>query len=76
MQDGLKGQSCFLSFPFFIFFLTQSIFNLTDWPTSSSSLGLIAKTATVQQDCAKAESENVMLQQYIDSVTKSLAAKS
>lgn len=42
----------------------------------SLSLGLMSRISTVQQDCVKAEADNEMLQMYIDSVTKSLAAKS
>ncbi|UZJ57304.1 hypothetical protein CBS101457_006624 [Exobasidium rhododendri] len=38
--------------------------------------GLIARVTSVQKECIKAEADNVTLQQYIDSVTKSLAAKS
>ncbi|PWN33753.1 uncharacterized protein FA14DRAFT_168296 [Meira miltonrushii] len=38
--------------------------------------GLMTRISTVQQDCVKAEADNEMLQMYIDSVTKSLAAKS
>lgn len=38
--------------------------------------GLASRVASVQADCTKAEGDNEMLQAYIDSVTKSLAAKS
>lgn len=37
--------------------------------------GLTSRVQTVQADCAKAEADNEMLQAYIDSVTRSLAAK-
>lgn len=36
---------------------------------------LLARVNTVKEDCKKAEADNEMLQTYIDSVTKSLAAK-
>lgn len=36
---------------------------------------LISRVNTVKEDCKKAEADNEMLQTYIDSVTKSLAAK-
>ncbi len=36
---------------------------------------LISRVSTVKDDCKKAEADNEMLQTYIDSVTKSLAAK-
>ena len=36
---------------------------------------LISRVNTVKDDCKKAEADNEMLQTYIDSVTKSLAAK-
>ncbi|PWN53982.1 hypothetical protein IE53DRAFT_383509 [Violaceomyces palustris] len=37
---------------------------------------LLQRVSKVKQECEKAESDNEMLQTYIDSVTKSLAAKS
>ncbi|CAO1624251.1 unnamed protein product [Jaminaea pallidilutea] len=36
---------------------------------------LSTKATSVQADCTKAEADNEMLQNYIDSITKSLAAK-
>lgn len=36
---------------------------------------LISRVNAVKEDCKKAEADNEMLQTYIDSVTKSLAAK-
>ncbi|KAJ1030078.1 hypothetical protein NDA16_000991 [Ustilago loliicola] len=36
---------------------------------------LISRVIAVKDDCKKAEADNEMLQTYIDSVTKSLAAK-
>ncbi|PWZ01382.1 hypothetical protein BCV70DRAFT_73088 [Testicularia cyperi] len=36
---------------------------------------LLTRVSTVQEDCKKAEADNEMLQTYIDTVTKSLAAK-
>lgn len=39
-------------------------------------IALMARVAAVRADCTKAEADNEMLQTYIDSVTKSLAAKS
>lgn len=36
---------------------------------------LVNRVNTVKDDCKKAEADNEMLQTYIDSVTKSLAAK-
>ncbi|PWN96325.1 hypothetical protein FA09DRAFT_331550 [Tilletiopsis washingtonensis] len=42
----------------------------------SSLKALLARVASVQADCTKAETDNEMLQTYIDEVTKSLAAKS
>ncbi len=37
---------------------------------------LLWRVGSVREECAKAEADNEMLQTYIDSVTKSLAAKS
>ncbi|KAK0526288.1 hypothetical protein OC834_004857 [Tilletia horrida] len=37
---------------------------------------LLTRVNTVKDDCAKAESENEVLQTYVESVTKSLAASS
>ncbi|EPQ32183.1 uncharacterized protein PFL1_00380 [Pseudozyma flocculosa PF-1] len=37
--------------------------------------GLLTRVTSVKDDCTKAEADNEMLQTYIDSVTKSLAAK-
>lgn len=37
--------------------------------------GLSARVQSVKADCTKAEADNEMLQAYIDSVTRSLAAK-
>ena len=34
------------------------------------------RVSTVQEDCAKSESENEVLQAYLDSITKNLALKS
>ena len=36
---------------------------------------LLSRVTSVKEDCTKAEADNEMLQTYIDSVTKSLAAK-
>lgn len=36
---------------------------------------LTSRVQAVKDDCAKAEADNEMLQTYIDSVTKSLAAR-
>ncbi|PWN92039.1 hypothetical protein FA10DRAFT_284943 [Acaromyces ingoldii] len=48
-----------------------------DIMASQDSLrALLARVSSVQADCQKAEADNEMLQMYIDSVTKSLAAKS
>ncbi|CAO1626875.1 unnamed protein product [Sympodiomycopsis kandeliae] len=37
--------------------------------------GLSSRVQSVKADCSKAEADNEMLQAYIDSVTRSLAAK-
>ncbi|KDN48194.1 hypothetical protein K437DRAFT_267683 [Tilletiaria anomala UBC 951] len=37
---------------------------------------LLWRVTSVKEECSKAEADNEMLQAYIDSVTKSLAAKS
>ncbi|PWN39744.1 hypothetical protein IE81DRAFT_280399, partial [Ceraceosorus guamensis] len=41
----------------------------------SSLKALLARVMAVKADCTKAEADNEMLQTYIDSVTKSLAAR-
>ncbi|PWN25612.1 hypothetical protein BDZ90DRAFT_223191 [Jaminaea rosea] len=44
--------------------------------SSQESLkALVTRVQGVQADCTKAEADNEMLQSYVESVTKSLAAK-
>lgn len=60
-----------------ILLLTQTPPGNREILTMQESLrGLASRVSSVQADCTKAESDNEMLQAYIDSVTKSLAAKS
>jgi len=69
-QDGLRGELRLLL-----------LFSVSFWliPLELSSpftSALLSRVSTVKEDCKKAEVDNEMLQTYIDSVTKSLAARS
>jgi predicted GNAT superfamily acetyltransferase len=65
MQEGLKGE-----------YATEIPRGLATDRFLALFIGLMSRIVSVKQDCQKAEADNEMLQMYIDSVTKSLAAKS
>lgn len=76
MQEGLKGALKGVSFPDSAgHAISRSCHSQRVVPLSLLA-GLMSRITAVKQDCAKAEADNDMLQMYIDSVTKSLAAKS